>query len=179
MRVTRTVTVSATLTAVAALLLVGAASPTGGTTDPSSRSAVRGSTSGPSESVRATEPATIVSTSSPAPGQFAIEFGETVSDGVPRSGAGNIEVAGAVDVYSFDGVAGQRASLDVLDPNLDLEMTLSAPDGSGLFSAPLLRGVEVTLPRTGRYTLSVAQSPLFDLVTGTYSFQLLDAPGSP
>jgi hypothetical protein len=37
---------------------------------------------------------------------FAIEYGDTVSDGVPCPGAGNIEAGGNADVYAFQGTAG-------------------------------------------------------------------------
>src|SRR5258706_8577484 len=43
---------------------------------------------------------------------FGIAVGDSVSDGVPGSGAGNIEVAGSVDAYGFAGTAGQALSLN-------------------------------------------------------------------
>lgn len=46
----------------------------------------------------------------PTVDQFTtIDFGDTVSDGVPGPSAGNIEAPGEVDVYTFDAVAGQKA----------------------------------------------------------------------
>ena len=111
----------------------------------------------------------------PPPEEFSIESGDTVADGVPSSGAGNIEVAGATDVYSFDAIAGQHMLFDVRESNFDLEWALAAPDGSELFSGVLSNtDVPVSLPQAGRYTLIVAGRLLFELGNGTYSFQLIE-----
>lgn len=45
---------------------------------------------------------------------FLISYGDTVADGVPGPGAGNLEAGGAEDRYEFDGEAGDVAVLDVL-----------------------------------------------------------------
>jgi hypothetical protein len=45
---------------------------------------------------------------------FAIGYGDTVSNGVPGPGAGNIEAGGNQDVYTFEGNAGEQAIFDVL-----------------------------------------------------------------
>ena len=46
------------------------------------------------------------------PQQFALSFGQTVTNGVPALGAGNIETPGAVDIYTFSATAGQKAYFD-------------------------------------------------------------------
>ena len=107
---------------------------------------------------------------------FAIAFGDTVLSGAPAAGAGNVEVAGAADIYTFDGQAGQQAILDVLaGNNVFIRWTLLAPDGSELFGAPI-GDRALTLAQTGTYTLNVHGSGIDD--TGTYSFRLLDAPAA-
>jgi len=47
----------------------------------------------------------------PAPQQFAISFGDTISNGVPAPGAGNLEVPGAVDIYTFDALTARCCSI--------------------------------------------------------------------
>src|SRR5437016_1593169 len=42
----------------------------------------------------------------PAPDHFTIAVGDTVSDGVPALGAGNLEEPGAQDIYTFTATAG-------------------------------------------------------------------------
>src|SRR5439155_1397213 len=44
----------------------------------------------------------------PPPSQFTISIGDSVSPGVPGSGAGEIESPGAEDDYTFSALAGQR-----------------------------------------------------------------------
>src|SRR5690606_28413591 len=87
--------------------------------------------------------------------QFAISFGDMVSDGVPAAGAGNIESPGAVDVYSFEGQAAQTAVLDAISgPTSGLRAILTAPDGTELLNA-IYTDQQVLLPETGTYTLAV------------------------
>ena len=40
---------------------------------------------------------------------FAIQISDTVADGVPAAGAGNLETPGAQDIYTFQAAAGQSA----------------------------------------------------------------------
>ena len=106
--------------------------------------------------------------------EFAIEFGDTVADGVPAPGAGNIEVPGAVDVYRFDASAGQVAILGVLDgDNTVVRWSMLAPDGSTVFDEFFI-DQQVVLTQTGTYTLAVQGLQITDV--GTYSFELLEAP---
>lgn len=110
----------------------------------------------------------------PAFDQFTINFGDTVSDGVPGPGAGNIEAPGEVDVYNFDAVAGQQAIFNWLSgSNVLFGWRLQAPDGAALFDS-FLRDWQLPLPQSGTYTLTVDANN--GNSTGLYSFQLLEAP---
>src|SRR5690606_21198466 len=81
---------------------------------------------------------------------------------------------GAVDVYSFQGPAGQSAIIDALDgPASGLRMVLVAPDGTELLNE-IFSDREVVLPETGTYVLTV--EGLTVTSTGVYSFQLLEVP---
>jgi hypothetical protein len=110
----------------------------------------------------------------PVGDEFVISFGDTVSDGVPGPGAGNIEAPGARDVYAFDGVVGESVIFDLLaGSNVALGWELAAPYGSVLFDS-FLGDRQLVLPATGVYSLSVRGNNPDD--TGTYSFQLLESP---
>jgi hypothetical protein len=112
-----------------------------------------------------------------APDQFTIGFGNTVSNGVPAAGAGNIEVPGAVDIYTFDALAGQQAIFDWLSGfNVFIGWQLQAPDSTVLFDS-VLQDWQVVLPQTGTYTLTVDGNGIDDF--GLYSFQLLEVPSAP
>ena len=45
---------------------------------------------------------------------FAVSIGDTISNGVPSAGAGNIETPGADDEYAFTGTVGQVIRFDDL-----------------------------------------------------------------
>ena len=108
--------------------------------------------------------------------EFTIAFGDTVSDGVPGPGAGNIEVPGAVDRYLFDATAGQVAILDALTGSTtEVRWALAAPDGTTLFDAFYI-DQQVTLPQSGTYALLVSGQGVTG--SGTYSFQLREAPAN-
>lgn len=110
----------------------------------------------------------------PAAQEFSICFGDTVSDGVPAPGAGNIEVPGAVDVYRFEAIAGQTAILDALSgPTSGLRVILTSPDGTELMNT-IYADRQAALPATGTYTLTV--EGLFLTGVGAYSFALSATP---
>jgi hypothetical protein len=114
----------------------------------------------------------------PPPQQFAISIGDTISNGVPGAGAGNIESPGVKDIYTFSGAAGQQVFFDIVAVANELTFVnwkLTAPDGTVLFdrifnccggSDP---GV-VTLPLAGIYTITAGDDS--DNGVGTYSFQV-------
>jgi hypothetical protein len=113
---------------------------------------------------------------------FAIQIGDTITDGVPGPGAGNIEIPGGVDIYTFSGAAGQQVFFDLfgVDPALTfVHWKLVAPGGAVLFDQIFNccggsdAGVQ-TLPESGVYTLRVGESG--DSGTGTYGFTLWNVP---
>ncbi|MGH2749649.1 MAG: hypothetical protein ACRDK3_02055 [Actinomycetota bacterium] len=68
---------------------------------------------------------------------FMIGYGDTVSDGVPAPGAGNIEVGGATDSYSFEATAGDVAIFDVLQGSAgNFRWRLSRPPEAPCCSTP-------------------------------------------
>src|SRR5690606_14105736 len=105
---------------------------------------------------------------------FAIAYGDTVSVDVPGPGAGDIEEAGATDVYTFEGDAGRTVSFDVLaGDSVFIHWALVAPDGSVLFDTFIGDAAPVP-PADGTPTLTLGGNGVDD--TGTYSFQLLAVP---
>ena len=107
----------------------------------------------------------------PAPQAFAITIGDTVSDGVPAVGAGNLEAPGAVDVYSFEGVVGQGIIFDALVGSAgQFRVILTAPDGTQLLNGFYV-DQPVVLSQSGTYTLTISGLQIPN--TGVYSFHLL------
>jgi hypothetical protein len=111
----------------------------------------------------------------PDPQQFTIAIGDTVSDGVPGAGAGNIETPGVQDSYSFNGTSGQTILVDLQARSglTQLNWRLEAPDGTVIFNDPLFREDRgpFTLAQTGSYQIIVGGEPGED-ETGTYAFQI-------
>lgn len=114
----------------------------------------------------------------PAPQSFDIAIGDMVSDGVPDTGAGNIELAGAFDLYSFEGTAGQSVFVNILSHSglTLLDYRLITPDGTELASSAfgISEIASVELPQTGTYTFGVGEATAAN--TGTYSFQITNIP---
>ena len=111
---------------------------------------------------------------SPSIDLFVIQYGDTISDGVPGAGAGNIEVGGAQDVYTFQGMAGQEAIFDRLTgSNSVIRWRLQAPDGTVHFDV-LSLDRRISLPQTGTYMLTVYGTT--PTTTTSYSFRLLLVP---
>jgi N-acetylglucosamine-6-sulfatase len=109
---------------------------------------------------------------------FTVAPGQTISDGAPGAGAGNIEVPGALDAYAFEGIAGQTIVVDDLTTGncSGLEWSASLPDGAPLVGEQELGcpgSRSLLLPQTGRYAIDVRGS---GDATGTYSFALRAAP---
>ena len=107
-----------------------------------------------------------------APGSevFAISIGDTVSDGIPTTGAGNLEGPGSTDIYSFAGIAGDGVSVEYLGgSNVALGWRLVAPDGSALFDG-FLGDRDVVFPASGTYSLVLRGNGPADF--GTYSFRI-------
>ncbi len=107
---------------------------------------------------------------------FAIGVGDTVSDGVPAPGAGNLEAPGATDTYTFDAGTGTTAVFDALSASTNVvRWALVAPDGTALFDS-LFVDRQLVLPATGTYALTV--SGLQITSSGTYSFRVLAVPAA-
>lgn len=105
---------------------------------------------------------------------FVIAYGDTVSDGVPGPGAGNLEVGGATDSYSFDATAGDVAIFAVLAGATTMfRWRLEAPDGTEVFDV-IYTDRQATLDQTGTYTLTVFGFTPTSF--GVYSFTLREVP---
>jgi hypothetical protein len=108
---------------------------------------------------------------------FAIAIDDTVSNGVPEAGAGNIESPGALDIYTFTAEADRSVFFDVLSEDAGLVNTrwkLEAPDDSEVFEDNLRDSGLVDLPQPGIYKLTVGDDNSGG--TGTYSFKLQGVP---
>ena len=117
-------------------------------------------------------------TNIPPPDTFTIAIGDTVSNGVPGPGAGNIEVAGASNVYSFSATAGQQVYFDgnpLGGSASGVRWTLRDPSNNVIFQNFFISsdGGAETLPVAGTYTITT----LADLTqTGTYNFRITNIP---
>ena len=107
----------------------------------------------------------------PDPQSFAISVGDSVSNGVPAAGAGNIESPGAQDRYTFTvGAGGQRISL-LNDGGCNCYWSLRSSSGSYQYGF-VQQGVGFVGPTwmaAGTYVLTVSWA---GVSTGTYSFTL-------
>ena len=111
----------------------------------------------------------------PPADEFAIQFGQTVSNDVPGAGAGFIESPGAQDIYTFSATAGQTVEFRVTqtpETNDLLSWRLVDEPGNELFNTCLQCGDPgtITLAQSGTYTIIVGNES--GPVTGTYAFAL-------
>jgi hypothetical protein len=117
----------------------------------------------------------------PAGDQFTIGLGQTVSNGKPGPGAGNVEKDGAHDIYLFSAKPGQMVYIQVTpEPKLSGNVTWRLIDSSGskLFDTCLActePGVQ-TLDAGGTYALVVGNDAGSPPATGTYGFKVLAVP---
>jgi hypothetical protein len=107
--------------------------------------------------------------------QFDIEIGDTISNGIPRDGAGIIESPGEHDIYIFNAPAGQTITLTVTDVPTSSELIswrLEDESGQVIFETCLQCGDPgtFTLDAGGEYRIIVGNedSP----GTGAYGFSL-------
>ncbi len=115
----------------------------------------------------------------PAPQQFTINIGDTVSNGKPGPGAGNIETPGAKDIYTFTATAGQKVTFHVTQlpaASENLRWQLLNNTGAKLFDSCLQCGdpPPQTLDVAGQYQLIVGNES--GIATGNYGFQIANAP---
>jgi hypothetical protein len=106
---------------------------------------------------------------------FAYTIGTTVTDGQPGSGAGNIEVAGATDNYTFTATAGQKVYFrKITTSNCNIQWSL-------------MKGGTTVFPFTGfcaadpgTFTLAAANYKIIvqgaSGATGTYQFIATNVP---
>ena len=93
---------------------------------------------------------------------------------MPAAGAGNIELPGSVDTYTFTGAAGQKVFVDQLAASsCSLTWSLTGPGDATVMDS---RGIcadpgQITLGAAGTYTLKVLAT---GSTTGTYSFRITD-----
>jgi uncharacterized protein (DUF779 family) len=114
----------------------------------------------------------------PAPNRFAIAVGDTISNGIPGPGAGNLESPGVKDIYTFNATAGTQLYFDLFNVQENLTQMnwkLSAPNGDVIFDNIFncCGGSDpgaFTLAQSGVYTLTVGDDR--DVNTGTYAFKL-------
>jgi hypothetical protein len=94
---------------------------------------------------------------------FVMNIGDPIGLNAPQPGAGQLEAAGAVDVYQFDATSGDAIVLDASGPNCpgnSARWNLRAPDGS-VYLDRRMSECEVgpiVLPLQGTWLLSVGGS---------------------
>jgi len=101
---------------------------------------------------------------------FVYVIGDTVSDGVPEAGAGNLETPGSTDSYLFEAGAGQRVFFKPSGSGTLADVRLTAPGGEVIVnSIGLFNFGPIDLPVEGTYVLRIASRTG---LTGTYGFRL-------
>lgn len=109
------------------------------------------------------------------PDVFTIAVGDTVSNGVPKAGAGNLEQAGESDIYLAEAEAGDSICFLELDGPCSIAWSAKASDGSTLFAdASICAGTPgtIAIPSSGTVTITVS-GPNGGF--GTYSFMLRES----
>ena len=107
----------------------------------------------------------------PAPQRFPISIGDSVRNGIPAAGAGNIESPGVRDVYAFTATPGQMLLFDDQGHSTSaLHLHLISPDGEIVYrGSDPFQDFTRTLRRAGTYTLAVFAS---GDASGTYRFEI-------
>jgi hypothetical protein len=117
----------------------------------------------------------------PADQAFAIQPGDTVTNNVPGTGAGIIEVPGAQDLYTFTGTAGQNLSFQGIYKSANfggyLQWEVKGPSGQTVFNSYFGDVGRKTLPETGTYTIRLWVGVALPSYVGNYSFRLYTLPG--
>ncbi len=112
----------------------------------------------------------------PPPDTFAIAIGDTVSNGVPGAGAGNIETPGVRDIYTFSASPGQSVFFDYQAGGTSaLTWKLVDAAGAVVFDRGFFQDAgPYTLALGGTYTLTIGEDVSDH--AGTYRFQLWNVP---
>lgn len=112
----------------------------------------------------------------PDPETFAIRVGNIVALNRPAAGAGNIEVIGAKDIYTFSTQSAQSLYFEVLTGTAsccNLTWVLTDEEGTRLFDTWFSGSQELTLERAGTYTLTLDGAATN---TSVYSFRIVPVP---
>ncbi len=119
----------------------------------------------------------------PADPTFAIQIGDTITNGVPGAGAGNIEVPGAWDYYTFSATNGQHVFVEILQIASTFQgylyCELKTPSSNTVISSYVTAGNHLgrrTLTETGTYRLRVLAQSNATNHTGAYSLRLRAIP---
>lgn len=110
---------------------------------------------------------------------YPIAIGQTVSFNQPSAGAGQIDIPGAQDFYTFQGQAGQNVYFEQLSADASLQGWLAweckSPSGANVFSSAYF-GTSVVgrkvLPESGTYRIRCYVGSNDPQHLGKYSFQL-------
>jgi hypothetical protein len=119
----------------------------------------------------------------PADQTFQIQFGDTIANSAPAAGAGNLEVAGAWDFYTFNASAGQLVFIEAISAASSfqgyLSYELKSPSSNLVASGYLTAGAHPgrkTLPETGTYRMKVYALSFLTNHMGTYSLRVRGIP---
>lgn len=119
----------------------------------------------------------------PADPPFAIQLGDLITNGIPAAGAGNIEVPGAWDHYTFNGTNGQHVFLEIINAVSSFQgylyCELKTPSSNTIASGYLTGGNHIgrkSLPENGTYQLRVFAQSKVPNHTGTYALRVRAIP---
>ena len=111
---------------------------------------------------------------------FPFTLGSAVSDGIPSTGAGRLEVAGAEDNYLMSAAAGQLAFFEAISQDPGLQGTLRwqviKPSGSDVFASFFSNRGRTILPEAGEYRIRIYTDATDSDWFGPYSFRVLPIP---
>ncbi len=108
---------------------------------------------------------------------YPYTMGQTVRNGVPWEGAGNLEAAGHLDRYTFTATAGQKVFVDAFDLNCWAPWRLTGPTGTVVFSGNICGDPgQFTLAVAGTYTLTVGSPTGATTAVGPYGFSITNVP---
>lgn len=106
------------------------------------------------------------------PQVFPIAIEQTISNGNPAPGAGNLEEPGSQDTYLVDLIAGEAIFVDELTGGCGLQWRMTSPSGALIFDDAVFCNFDpgiIVPPETGTYSILVASD---SGSAGTYSFRL-------
>jgi len=115
----------------------------------------------------------------PADPVIAIQIGDTITNNVPAAGAGNIEVPGAWDYYTFNGTNGQLAYFEIINTASafqgNLYCELKSPSSNTVFASYITGGNHLgrkVLSEAGTYRMRVFVQSNNTNHVGMYSIRI-------